>query len=60
MKIFFTYKDLYMQISYMQRKFVSWGLEPPEERRQFDADWQRVALDFENIRSLGLGFGFRV
>ena len=36
-----------MQISYMHRKFASWGLESPDEQKQFDADWERMAFDFE-------------
>ena len=39
-----------MQISYMHRKFASWGLESPDEHKQFNADWERMAFDFENIR----------
>ncbi|CAE7708610.1 unnamed protein product, partial [Symbiodinium sp. CCMP2456] len=50
LKFSISLKDLYMQISYMHRKFASWGLQSPDEQKQFDADWERMAFDFENIR----------
>eukprot|EP00439_Symbiodinium_sp_Y106_P057072 s365_g8.t1 len=50
LKFSISLKDLYMQISYMHRKFASWGLESPDEHKQFNADWERMAFDFENIR----------
>ncbi|CAJ1446644.1 unnamed protein product [Effrenium voratum] len=44
-------KDLYTQITYLERKFASFDLEPPSRARdQFWADWERIAFDMESIR----------
>ena len=39
-----------MQITYLERKFAAFDLEPPKARTQFADDWKRIAFDMESIR----------